>query len=229
MSPSNRPIKKKDTKAEIRDLPKPPSVFKHPPSSSSHPSDLPPPPSQFQNILSRPSLPESPAKSVFQEQDALIIQDNITSDILNELRQGDFSSLLQHVPERKYQLTLDEIEGPRFLAAKDAYFDAGKKHLELNFHENAAMNFSCAILSAYLGKDVFTAAHLMSELATMLPPPVLNSYFFQGTKLFLKGILLKTPSYIDQSEKWLLKDTNHLYTEDIDLIRRALRQAKSNF
>ncbi|MFW9904192.1 MAG: hypothetical protein ACFFFH_07670 [Candidatus Thorarchaeota archaeon] len=228
MSPSNHPIKKKDTKAEVRDLPTPPSVLKHPPSSSFPPSDLPPPPSQFENILSRPPLPEKPIKSAFQEHDALIIQDNITSDILNELRQGDFSSLLQHVPERKYQPTLDEIEGPRFLAAKDDYLAAGEKHLELNFYENAAMNFSCAILSLYLGKDVFSAAHLMSELASKLPSPIVNSYFFQGAKLLLKGILLKSPSSIDQAEKWLLKNSDHLYNEDTDLIRRAILQAEKN-
>ncbi len=217
MSPSNRPIKRKDTKAEIKDLPTPPSVFGHPP-----------PPSQSQDILSRPPLPESPAKPALQAQDVLIIQDNITSDILKELRQGDFGSLLQQVPEEKRQKTLDEIEGPRFLAAKDDYLAAGEKHFELSFYENAAMNYSCAILSMYLGKDIFTAAHLMSELASMLPPPIVNSYFFQGARLLLKGILLKTPSSLTQAEKWLLKDTDHLYKEDIDLIRRAIRQAEMN-
>ena len=227
MSPSNRPIKKKDTKVELRDLPTPPSVFDHPPSSVSPPSGLPPPPSQSPDILSRPPLPVNHSKSAPQEPDAVTIQDNITSDILNELRQEDFGSLLQQVPEVK-QLTLDEIEGPRFLAAKDAYLAAARKHLELNFYENAAMNFSCAILSMYLGKDVYTAAHLMAELASTLPPSIVNSYFFQGGRLLLKGILLKDPSYLDHAEKWLLKDTDHLYTEDIDLIRRALRQAETN-
>lgn len=229
MSPPKRPIRRKGTKDEIRNLPAPPSVFDHPPSSISPPSDLPPPPSQSEDILSRPPLPESPRKPALQEQDSFIIQDNITSDILNELRREDFGSFLQHIPEEKRLLTLDEIEGPRFLAAKDDYLAAGKKHLELNFYENAAMNFSCAILSMYLGKDVFTAAHLMSELASMLPPPIVNSYFFQGAKLLLKGILLKNSTYIDQADKWLLKDTDHIYNEDIDLIRRALRQAETNF
>lgn len=228
MSPSKHPTKRKDTKIDIDTLPKPPSVFDHPPSSIFTPSGLPPPPSQSQDILSRPPLPESPAKSALHKPDAVIIQDNITSDILNELRREDFGSFLQQIPEGKRQLTLDEIEGPRFLAAKDDYLAAGRKHLELNFYENAAMNYSCAILSMYLGKDVFTAAHLMSELAIMLPPPIVNSYFFQGAKLLLKGILLKNPSYIDQAEKWLLKDTDHLYNEDIELIRRTLRQAEIN-
>ncbi|UCG00414.1 MAG: hypothetical protein JSW11_12285 [Candidatus Heimdallarchaeota archaeon] len=225
MSPSKRPYRRKDTKTDVRDLPTPPSVFNHPPSP---PSDLPPPLSESQDILSRPPLPESPAKPSLQEPDSLIIEDNITSDILKELRRGDFGSLLQHVPVKR-PLTLDEIEGPRFLAAKDAYLAAGKKHLELNFYENAAMNYSCAILSMYLGKDVFTAAHLMSELALVLPPSIVNSYFFQGARLLLKGILLKNASSIAQAENWLLKEIDHLYNEDIDLIRRALRQAETNF
>ena len=229
MSPPKRPSRRKETKTDIRNLPTPPSVFDHPPSSISPPTDLPPPPSQSPDILSRPPLPETLAESVLQEPDAVIIQDNITSDILNELRQEDFGSFLQHIPEVKRQLTLDEIEGPRFLAAKDAYLAAGRKHLELNFYENAAMNFSCAILSMYLGKDVFAAAHFMSELGSKLPPLIVNSYFFQGARMLLKGILLKSPSYLDQAEKWLLKDTDHLYKEDIDLIRRALRQAETNF
>ena len=228
MPPSRRPTKRKDTKIDINTLPTPPPVYDHPLASIPPPSGLPPPPSQSPDILSRPPLPESPVNSALHEPDAVVIQDNITSDILNELRREDFGSFLQQVPEVKRQLTLDEIEGPRFLAAKDDYLAAGRKHLELNFYENAAMNFSCAILSVYLGKDVFTAARLMSELATMLPPPIVNSYFFQGARLLLKGILLKNPTYVDQAEKWLLKDTDHLYNEDIDLIRRALRQAETN-
>jgi hypothetical protein len=216
MPSSKRTSQRKDTKTDVKNLPTPPSVFDHPPFSISPSSGLPPP------------LPENLSKLSPQEPDAVVIQDNITSDILNELRQEDFGSFLQQIPEEKRQLTLDEIEGPRFLAAKDAYLDAGIKHLELNFYANAAMNFSCAILSMYLGKDVYTAAHLMAELASKLPPSIVNSYFFQGGRLLLKGILLKNPSYVDQAEKWLLKDTDHLYTEDIDLIRRALRQAEKN-
>jgi hypothetical protein len=214
MPPPKRSFKRKDTKTDVRNLPTPPSVFHHPPSQS-------------QDILSRPPLPETPAKPTPQDQDAFIIQDNITSDILKELRREDFGSFLQHIPEES-PLTLDEIEGPRFLAAKDAYLAAGEKHLELNFYANAAMNFSCAILGMYLGKDVFTAAHLMSDLASKLPPPIVNSYFFQGARLMLKGILLKNPSYIAQAEEWLLKDSDHLYKEDIDVIRRAIRQAEIN-
>ncbi|UCG90316.1 MAG: hypothetical protein JSU57_00895 [Candidatus Heimdallarchaeota archaeon] len=219
MSPPYKSTKKKSPKIDVKDLPQPPSVLDQEISSLSAP------PAQSLDILTRPPFPESPTKPPVHDQDSIIIQDNITNDILKELRQGEFGSILQHVPDKR-PLTLDEIEGPRFLAAKDDYLAAGKKHLELNFYENAAMNFACAILSMYLGKDVFAAAHLMSELASMLPPPIVNSYFFQGAKLFLKGILLKNRSSLIQSEKWLLKNTDHLYKEDIDLIKRALRQSE---
>lgn len=221
MSPPNQSTKKKSTKSDVKDLPQPPSVLDQEISSLSAPR------AQSLDILTRPPFPESPIKPSVRDQDSIVIQDNLTSDILNELREGEFGSFLQQVPEKR-PLTLDEIEGPRFLAAKDDYLAAGKKHLELNFYENAAMNFACAILSMYLGKDVFAAAHLMSELASMLPPSIVNSYFFQGAKLLLKGILLNNRSFLIQSEKWLLKDTNHLYKEDLDLIRRTIRQAKTN-
>jgi len=221
MSPPNQSTKKKSTKSDVKDLPQPPSVLDQEISSLSAPRV------QSLDILTRPPFPESPPKPSVRDQDSIVIQDNLTSDILNELREGEFGSFLQQVPEKR-PLTLDEIEGPRFLAAKDDYLAAGKKHLELNFYENAAMNFACAILSMYLGKDVFAAAHLMSELASMLPPSIVNSYFFQGAKLLLKGILLNNRSFLIQSEKWLLKDTNHLYKEDLDLIHRTIRQAKTN-
>ncbi|MFX0016764.1 MAG: hypothetical protein ACFFB2_17215 [Promethearchaeota archaeon] len=227
MSPPKQSLGKKDTKIDIDDLPRPPSVFEHPPSSISYPADLTPLSSLSHDILTRPPFPEASKKPSSQKEEGFIIQDNITSDILNELRQADFGSFLETISEEKRpKLTVDEIEKPRFLAAKDAYLAAGKKHLELNFNENAAMNFSCAILSMYLGKDVFAATHLMADLASKSPSSIINTYFFQGAKLLLKGILLKNPSFLVQAEKWLMEDTNHLYKEDVDLIRRALRQSK---
>ena len=227
MSSLKRSNKKKTTKSDVKDLPQPPSLLDQEYSSLSAPSDLPPPPVQSLDILTRSPFPESPTKPSVRDQDALIIQDNIASDILNELRQEDFGSFLQNIPEEKRPaLTIDEVEGPRFLAAKDAYLAAGKKHLELRFYENAAMNYSCAILCMFLARDVFAAAHLMAKLASGIPLSIINNYFYQGAKLLLKGNLLKDHSYLVQAEKWLLKDTNHLYKEDIDLISRALRQSE---
>ena len=229
MSPSKRSFRKKSIKTDIEDLPRPPSLLDQIDSSFSPPPNLPPPPIESQDILTRPPVPESPTKPFLREQYSFIIQDNITSDILDELRQADFGSFLHTVPEEKRpNLTLDEVESPLFLAAKDAYLAAGKKHLELNFYENAAMNFSCAILSMFLGLDVFAAAHLISEIAVNLPSSIVNSQVFQGAKLLLKGNLLKNSSFLIQGVKWLLKDPDHLYTEDKDLIHRAFRQSEIN-
>ncbi|MFX1282352.1 MAG: hypothetical protein ACFFB5_01805 [Promethearchaeota archaeon] len=229
MSPLKRSIKRKGSSSDVKDLPKPPSLLDHEYSSLYAPSDLPPSPTQPLDIIARPPFPESTTKPSISDQDSVIIQDNITSDILNELRQEDFGSFLRNIPkEIRPALTIDEVERPRFLAAKDAYLAAGKKHLELKFYENAAMNYSCAILSMFLAKDVFAAAHLMAELASKIPPSIVNSYFYQGAKLLLKGNLLKDLSFLVQAEKWLLKDINHLYKEDTDLIRRALRQSEMN-
>lgn len=227
MPPTDRSSGKKSNKTNFEGLPPPPSLLNKIKTYLSPSTEIPPLPKYSQRILTRPPFPEVPIKPQLSEEDSVNIQDNITSDILNELRQGDFGSFLLNIPEdKRSKLTLDEIESPRFLAAKDAYLAAGKKHLELNFYANAAMNFSCAILSMFLGQDVFAASHLMADVATKIPFSVSNSHVFQGTKLLLKGNLLKNSSYITQAKKWLMEDTDHLYKEDEELIQRALRQSE---
>ncbi len=229
MAPPRQPTRRKDDKTDITGLPRPPSLLDNSYSSISPPPDLPPVPIKSQDILSRPPFPETPRQPSIKEEDILNIQDDVTTDILKELRHSDFGSFLEHIPEEKQpRITADEIESARFLADKDSYLEAGKKHLELNFVENASMNFSCAILCLFLGEDVFAAAHLIAKIASTLPPSIVNSYFFQGVKLLLKANLLKNASYLDQAEKWLLKDTDHLYKEDTEIIRRALRQSELN-
>ena len=226
MPPTDRSSGKKSNKTNFEDLPRPPSLLDKIKTFISPPTEIPPLPEYSQKILTRSPFPEVPIKSQLSEEDSIDIPDNITSDILKELRQGDFGSFLLNIPDQRPKLTLDEVESPRFLAAKDAYLAAGKKHLELKFNANAALNFSCAILSMFLGQDVFAAAHLMADIAAKLPFSVSNSHVFQGTKLLLKGNLLKNSSYITQARKWLLEDTDHLYKEDKELIQRAVRQSE---
>lgn len=229
MTPPRQPPRRKDGKVDATRLPRPPSLLDDSYSSVSPPPDLPPAPVVSHDILSRPPFPETPNQSSISEQDFINIQDDVTSDILSELRHSDFGSLLEHIPEEKQpKISADEIESTRFMSDKDSYLEAGKKHLELNFVENASMNFSCAILCLFLGKDVFEAAHLIAKVASTLPPSIVNSYVFQGVKILLKANLLKNSSYLEQAEKWLLKDTDHLYKEDIEIIRRALRQSELN-
>ncbi|NHJ02078.1 MAG: hypothetical protein EAX86_08025 [Candidatus Heimdallarchaeota archaeon] len=241
------PPTKQKKKEEISNLPVPPSLddisksdLRRPNffSSSSPPrtgetnteknSNLPPvlpspPPAFPENLLVRPPIPESPLKSPFSD-NSYLYKENITSEILEELRNSDFgSAFLEAVPKEPHppKETMKEITEQYQNACKD-YLAAGEKHLEMNFLINASLNYSCAILCRFLGNDVFEASHLMAELAGMLPKSITESFIFQGTKLLLKAYLVKNASFAIQAEKWLRKDEEHFYKEDKELIEHAI-------
>lgn len=195
------------------------------------PPGLPSPPTFPRNISTRPPFPEPPhlpqAKSEIQEYTP--VPDDLTTDLLDELRQTGFGSYLQDTPDEKAPMrTIDEVTRNHYLAAKDDYLAAGNKHLEMKFYENAAVNFSCAILCAFLGEDVFKASHLISELASEIHSSVINSQFFQGTRVLLKANLIRNPPFLNQAEKWLLGNIDNLYQEDKELIHRAVQVSKMN-
>ncbi len=229
MSPP-RPFGKKKSKKNSEDIPHFPSINSSSSPDVLRPPPLPPPPDFSQKISSRPPFPEPPSSPIkpLKEQKSVPIPDDLTTDILDELRQTGFGTDLQHTPLKKAIVkTEDELIKDRYIAAKEDYLAAGNKHLELSFNENAAVNYSCAALCCLMGEDVFQAAHLISELASVLPSSIVNSHIFQGIRLLLKAVLLKSSSFHDQAEKWLLQQSERLYKEDIDLIQRALRYSKA--
>jgi len=200
-------------------------------SSFTEPPGLPHPPTFPQNISTRLPFPESPPlpqiKTEIQEYTP--VPDDLTTDLLDELHQTGFGSYLQDTPDEKAPMrTIDEVTRNHYLAAKDDYLAAGNKHLEMKFYENAAVNFSCAILCAFLGEDVFKASHLISELASEIHSSVINSQFFQGTRVLLKANLIRNPPFLYQAEKWLLGNIDNLYQEDKELIHRAIQVSKMN-
>jgi hypothetical protein len=208
--------------------PVPPSLSA--PPSLGIPPSFEPPPILSQDILSRPPFPEPPSRPSFVEKETPILENNLTSDILHELRQTGFGSdLLQHIPREKAPpISVDEVTRKEFEDAKVAYLEAGNKHLELSFYENAAVNLSCAVLCVFLGEGVYEASEMMAKLASGLHSAVINSYFFQGVRLLLKSNLTNSTTFFAQAEKWLLKEAEYLYKEDMELIRRAIRQTKKN-
>ncbi|UCE14910.1 MAG: hypothetical protein JSV04_06950 [Candidatus Heimdallarchaeota archaeon] len=221
-----RPFKKKSTEDSDDSLPLPPSQLSRPPG-------LPPPPVFSQDIVSRPPFPETPVEPLVsgsgEEKEPLPVPDDLTDDILYELRTTGFSSILEHVPEEERPPpTVDEVESARYLAAKDDYLSAANKHLELQFYENAAYHFTCAVLCIFLAKDVFEAAHVIADMASKLPGAVTNSSMFQGCRLLLKANLVENTAFLVQAEKWLLHNTTRLYKEDEELIKRALRLSELN-
>lgn len=225
-----RPFGKKKSKKNAEDLPPLPSVTSSSSPHISSPPPLPPPPDFSQEIVSRPPFPEppSPPQISLKEQESVPIEDDLTSDILDELRQTGFGMDLEHIPLKKAPVkTENELIKDRYVAAKEDYLAAGNKHLELSFNDNAAVNFSCAALCSLMGEDVFEAAHLISELASVLPSSIVSSHIFQGIRLLLKAVLLKSAHFHAQAEKWLLQLSERLYKEDVDLIQRALRYSKA--
>ncbi|MFX0182879.1 MAG: hypothetical protein ACFE95_07340 [Candidatus Hodarchaeota archaeon] len=191
--------------------------------------ELPPPPTFPQNISTRPPFPEPPPLPQAEIQEYAPVPDDLTSDILDELHQIGFGSYLQDTPEEKAPVrTVDEVTRKLYLTAKDDYLAAGNKHLEMKFYENAAVNYTCAILCTFLGEDVFKASHLISELASEIHSSVINSQFFQGTRVLLKANLIRSPPFFYQAEKWLLADVDNLYQEDKEVIRRAIQVSKMN-
>ncbi|MHA2075166.1 MAG: hypothetical protein ACW97X_11145 [Candidatus Hodarchaeales archaeon] len=216
----------KRKKNKIKNFPRPPS----PDSQSKSPlSDLPPPPIFSHQIKERPPFPEPLERSPSFKYESMAIEDDITGDLLEELKEIGFGAFLENVPEvRRPEPSIDEVTSVRYLSAKDVYLDAGKKHLELGFYENAAMNFSCAILCVFLGKDAFEGAHEMSNMASKLSNSITNSYSFQGVKLLLKSNLLKDPSLLEYAKKWLLRNSENIFQEDKDVILRAIHQSERN-
>ncbi|MHA1969311.1 MAG: hypothetical protein ACW964_16115 [Candidatus Hodarchaeales archaeon] len=216
----------KRKKNKIKNFPRPSS----PDSQSNSPlSDLPPPPIFSHQIKERPPFPEPSERSPSFKYDSMTIEDDITGDLLEELKEIGFGAFLENVPEvRRPEPSIDEVTSVRYLSAKDVYLDAGKKHLELGFYENAAMNFSCAILCVFLGKDAFEGAHEMSNMASKLSSSITNSHSFQGVKLLLKSNLLKDLSLLEYAKKWLLRNSENLFQEDKDIILRAIHQSERN-
>lgn len=225
-----RPFKKKSSEDSDDNFPLPPSLATSP---LPRPPDLPSLSVFSQDIISRPPFPEAPVEppvsGLGEDKEPLPIPDDLTDDILYELRTTGFSSVLEHTPEEKRPTpTVNEIESARYLAAKDDYLAAANKHLELQFYENASYHFTCAVLCIYLAKDVFEAAHVIADMASNLPSAVINSSMFQGCRLLLKANLVKDIAFLVQAEKWLLHDISRLYKEDEDLIKRALRLSELN-
>ena len=227
----------KRKKLKSKNLPQPPSLSSQNDSpSSSHPTgsneplfDLSPSPTFSRQIADRPPFPEPSKRSASFKSESMIIEDDLTGDLLDELKEIGFGSYLENVPEvRRPEPSVDEITSEKYNSAKDVYIGAGKKHLELEFYENAAMNFSCAILCVFLGKDAFEASHTISKIALRLPSSIINSKSFQGVKLLLKSNLLKDVSLLEHAKDWLLKDSEHLFQEDKDIIFRSIRQSERN-
>jgi hypothetical protein len=224
MSPLLKRPKKKSEKAPIEELPHPPPPTNGFFSPSRANPDFIPPSTLPEEILIRPPIAEEPSQREDDNTFLTYVEDDITTDILQELEESRFGSFLKTVPPKEPVVIKPEaLAIQQFKDAKDAYLTAASKHLELKFFENASSLYSCAIICVFLSEGVFHAAHLMKELGGKLPAGIVKSYMFQGVKMLLKAYLLKHPTYLRQAKEWLFRNPEHLYREDQELIHRAIR------
>ena len=216
MVPTIRRTKKSTKKNFASEIPPPPNF-------NIDSSSLPPPPILSNDILSRPPLLENQISSKKQTEVLLQSEGEYGPDILSELEKSGFRSILKATPtDETVNFRAETLAIQQFRDASEAYLTAADKHLELNFIENAAVNYSCGVLCTLLSQDVFQAAHLMKELGEIIPSSIIRSQIFQGVKMLLKANLLKNPEFLVKAEEWLFSDLDRLYKEDQILIRRAM-------
>jgi hypothetical protein len=197
------------------------------PNDQQEAHNLPPLPLFSKDISSRPPFPELP-RSNQKLIDEEAFSDDPATDILEEMRRSGFGKdVLHSTPDEKAPPPPSrEIDRERYTTAKKAYLEAGEKHLGMKFIDNAALNYSCAVICTLLGESKYEASTLMRRLSTELPKNIVNSEFFQGAKLLLKANLLEDAKFLAKAEKWLLKDEDRLFPEDKDLIYRAVRHVR---
>ena len=209
-----------------------PPIYEGPPRKSPTkevigPPNLPPPPPIAGKTPSQPPLSsEQSIKTPTPRFD----DGTIAGEIHAELRQKDFGSAMKKTPERKaVTVSTEELAKRHFRDAKQENIEAGNKHLELNFYDNAAISYACAILCDLVGEGWQTAHRTMSKLSSGMPSAVLENSIFDGVRLIIEAIRTKNYTFLTRAERTLQKNTEHLYPEDIAIIEKGLKTARAYF
>ncbi len=218
--------------SELPGSPREPSVFKGPPRQSQPknlpgPSNLPSPPPFSEKTPSQPPLSSGPPT---QAPVPLFSDETTSEDILAELRQKKFGSGMKKVPERKaVSLSTNDLARRHFQDTKKNYIEAGKKLLELNFYDNVATNYACAILCDLIGEGWQAARRTMTDLSTGIPSAVMNNTIFDSVRAIIEAIRTKNFTFLTRAEKTIKSNTGRLYPEDIAIIEKALKAARAYF
>ncbi len=203
----------------------------------------PPQKSQPKSLGGHPNLPPPPAFSTRQRQSppanyekpvekttSLFGNEAITDDILGELKQKKFGSGLDQTPSQKIQhKTVDELARRHFQETKKSYIEAGNKHFEMNFHDNASVNFACAILCDFIADGVESARRTMSQLSSGMPSSIRDNIFYESTRLLIEAARTKSYPFLTKAEKTFQSNIGQLYPEDAAIVNTALKTAKKSF
>ncbi len=198
---------------------------KQPEKAITPPPNLPsPPPSPFaNNVSSQPPISSQPPVSLFD--------DELASEIHSELRQRQkFGPIMKKPPERQaVQVSPEDLAKKHFRNSKHEYIEAGNKHLELNFYDNTATNYACAILCDLIAEGWQTARQTMVNLSSGVPSAVVENNFYDSVRLLLEAIKTKNFAFLTRAEKVLKKKNEHLYPEDVAMVEKAIKKARAHF
>ncbi|MFX0087263.1 MAG: hypothetical protein ACFFAU_16555 [Candidatus Hodarchaeota archaeon] len=212
---------------ELAGPPRKTEFIELPPSGLGGHPNLPPPPIFS---IKPPFKPSFSSEEPIETTTPLFGSEDVTDEILDELKQKSFGSGLAKAPTRKAERkSADELAKRHFQDAKQNYIEAAKKHLELNFHDNAAVNFACATLCDLIAEGVKTARCTISELNTDMPSTVQDNVIFENVQLLIEATLKKNQIFLNRAEKALKSNMGHLYPEDIAIIESGLKAARKIF
>jgi hypothetical protein len=209
-----------------------PPIYEGPPRQSytkdvTSPSNLPSPPPLSGKI---PSSPPISSEQSIKAPVPLFDDGTITDEIHAELRKRKFGSDMKKTPKRKAaSIPTDELTKRHFRETRQNYIEAGNKHLELNFYDNAATNYACAIFCDLIAEGWQAARRTMFELSTGTPSSVMDNNIFDSARLIIEAIRTKNFNFLTRAERTLQSNTEHLYPEDIAIIERVLKTARAQF
>ncbi|MFX0184293.1 MAG: hypothetical protein ACFE95_14515 [Candidatus Hodarchaeota archaeon] len=209
----------KEVSSELSGPPRETPIFEGPPRQS---------PTRDTSV--HPKLPRPPPFSSEQSREPVpLFEDGaITNEIHAELRKRKFGSDMEKTPKRKAaSIPTDELTKRHFRETRQNYIEAGNKHLELNFYDNAATNYACAIFCDLIVEGWEAARRTMSELSTGTPSSITDNNIFDSTRLTIEAIRTKNFNFLSRAERTIQSNTEHLYPEDIAIIEKALKAAKA--
>ena len=197
---------------------------KQPERGFTAPPNLPPPPPFNGNV------PSHSPQQQHTRGPMPIFDDDLANEIHAELRQRDFGSTMKKIPEKEpVSISTEDLAKRHFQSSKHEYIEAGNKHLELNFYDNAATNYACAILCELISEGVENARRTMSNLMFNVPSSVVENNFFDNVRLLLESIRSKNYTFLTRAESFLRRNMDHLYPEDVAIVEKAIKTARAYF
>ncbi len=177
-------------------------------------------------IKKLPNLPEVS----FDRQSPSFGADEVSDDILEELKMKDFRPNLVKAPQKRFiPKSDDDLKRKRLQESKREYFEAANKQLELNFYDNAATYIACGILCVLISDGLEVARSSLSKLSSSLPSDALNNVILENVRLLLDSAKNRNFTFLTRAEKTLKSNMQQLYPEDIAIIESGIRCAKSLF